>query len=445
MSLEGCDESCGWAFAVISALAWGSFGVPIKGSECSKVDVDPLVMQTYKTVMNSITSIVLLWYLGDGSYTENYWVFTPWGIISGLFWVPGATCGIYAIRSIGLAVSQGLWSSIIVMTSFVVGIFFFKEKVKSVTGAVFATTILITGIGGMARYSNPDRQPPLMNERTTGISFQERAKLLKSDRSFLETNTNPDEITEDIPTAAFPGQEASRRIIRTNSFTGDSQVNNDRKRIVLPFELESAPSTSDESSTANGILNHFKPSTLSDASKIHSFLGLNLTKRQLGLGGAIINGVWGGSNLIPMHFARRSGNPGGLAYLLSFAIGSLLVCIFCWLFRYLYHVHQTKSLSEAFFILPSFHLRKLWLPGGISGLCYGVGNIGSILSVLYLGQGVGYSLSQSSMLISGLWGIFYYKEIRGEDMVLKWLIAAIVTMIGILWLSYQHESDASAH
>lgn len=78
-------------------------------------------------------------------------------------------------------------------------------------------------------------------------------------------------------------------------------------------------------------------------------------------------------------------------------------------------------------------------------MCYGVGNIGSILSVLYLGQGVGYSLSQSSMLISGLWGIFYYKEIRGEEMVLKWLIAAIVTMIGILWLSYQHESDAMAH
>jgi len=43
--LEICDENCGWIAAILAALAWGSFGVPIKGKACSKLDVDPLVMQ----------------------------------------------------------------------------------------------------------------------------------------------------------------------------------------------------------------------------------------------------------------------------------------------------------------------------------------------------------------------------------------------------------------
>jgi glucose uptake protein GlcU len=63
--------------------------------------------------------------------------------------------------------------------------------------------------------------------------------------------------------------------------------------------------------------------------------------------------------------------------------------------------------------------------------------------VSYLGQGVGFSVIQSSLLISGLWGIFFYKEIRGIEMIVKWFCAAVLTLIGIVWLTYEHESSAS--
>jgi len=29
---DGCDDSCGWIAAVVAALAYGSFGVPIKAT-----------------------------------------------------------------------------------------------------------------------------------------------------------------------------------------------------------------------------------------------------------------------------------------------------------------------------------------------------------------------------------------------------------------------------
>jgi len=42
-------------------------------------------------------------------------IFTPWGLLSGLFWVPGGTAGIVAVRTAGLAVSQGTWSTLKIM------------------------------------------------------------------------------------------------------------------------------------------------------------------------------------------------------------------------------------------------------------------------------------------------------------------------------------------
>ena len=52
--------------------------------------------------------------------------FTAWGIVSGLFWVPGGVAGIYAIRNAGIAMAVGTWSSIIVLTSFFWGIIIFE-------------------------------------------------------------------------------------------------------------------------------------------------------------------------------------------------------------------------------------------------------------------------------------------------------------------------------
>merc|ERR1719221_238098 len=84
--------------------------------------------------------------------------FTSWGIVSGLFWVPGGTAGIYGIRKAGLAVAVGTWSSLIVLTSFFWGIVIFEERVKSMAGACGACVTLITGLIGMAIFSSPKKQ-----------------------------------------------------------------------------------------------------------------------------------------------------------------------------------------------------------------------------------------------------------------------------------------------
>ena len=115
--------------------------------------LDPLVIQTYKTGSCLITS-PLVFLLLPSSGREL--VLTPWGIISGIFWVPAGTMAVYAVQHAGLALSQGLWSSIIVLVSFLWGAIVFGETPKNWTWMIVAIMFLICGLCGMSYYSLPD-------------------------------------------------------------------------------------------------------------------------------------------------------------------------------------------------------------------------------------------------------------------------------------------------
>ena len=70
--LDQCSDKCGWIAGFIAALSFGTFGVPIKAIK-EKVKVDPLVMQSYKSLVCFLTC----WFvipLGEP------FKFTPWGI-----------------------------------------------------------------------------------------------------------------------------------------------------------------------------------------------------------------------------------------------------------------------------------------------------------------------------------------------------------------------------
>lgn len=137
-------------------------------------------------------------------------------------------------------------------------------------------------------------------------------------------------------------------------------------------------------------------------------------------------------------FSSFSADADGRGYVISFAIGASIVTLCLWLFRYLYYVGRSRSFTKAFEALPSLHIPTLWLAGGTSGTLWSIGNFFSILSVEHLGEGVGYSVVQAAMLVSGLWGIFYFREITDSVAIMKWFVSAGLTISGILLLSYEH-------
>ena len=403
MTSYACTESCGWIAAFISAIAFGSFAVPIKGEAANSVDIDPLVMQTYKTTMCFLTSWLVLLFGQEFTYT-------PWGIVSGIFWIPGGTMAIFSVRNAGLAVSQGTWSSMIVAVSFVWGIFGFHESVKNKFFACMAVVIMIFGLCGMSYYSAPS----IIAYNEVGRTDMSRVLYTSLNNGMGECDMD-DSISDDLSSEHFQKIKQRGKIIVDSS-------NSSCDKEVSSLDLDNVDSGEDHSQ-------HY----------IHIF-GKKMNRRMAGLISAFACGIWGGSIMVPMHFAPS--NAGGMGYVISFGIGAAIVNLFLWIVRYLYNVYLAGSFKKGWEALPSFHFRVMWVPGAIAGSVWSIGNIASILSVHYLGEGVGYSLSQSAMLISGLWGIIWFREIRGTVIVAKWLLAAGLTVFSILLLSYEHKSSA---
>ena len=66
------------------------------------------------------------------------------------------------------------------------------------------------------------------------------------------------------------------------------------------------------------------------------------------------------------------------------------------------------SLRKGYHQLPSFHIRVMWKAGLTSGVLYSMANFFAIISIQKLGNFMGYSLNQSSMIISGEHANFYF-------------------------------------
>ena len=150
-----------------------------------------------------------------------------------------------------------------------------------------------------------------------------------------------------------------------------------------------------------------QPQTTSLSNSAHDPLerlyvcGMPLTRRQLGIAGALFNGIWGGSIMAPMKFAKttHSSNTQGVHYLISFGIGAAVVTTALWVVRFAHNlVCSQGNVSHAYRALPSFHWKVMWQAGGTSGLLWSTGNFFSLISVHYLGEGVGYSVVQAGML-----------------------------------------------
>lgn len=350
---------------------------------------------------------------------------------------------VYAIKAAGLAIGIGIGSSFIVLVSFVWGIFVFREKVHSLFGACVAVACLMLGVLGMSYYSAP---PPAADYEgvATGTEIDE-----EEDGVFV-SNENAVAIEAEYEITPQSSQEEDGGAEASNGFVGERstqkngapvvddlrrkhQVESQRTRSIHSDDTplsENEPLDSASSPSASTNTRQQSPSSSSPPRK-------GISDRQLGMMAAAFCGIWGGSIMAPMKWCKADTK--GTHYLMSFSIGASIVTLAIWLFRYLFLVvvHGNRWVV-AYQALPSFHLRVMWRPAGLSGLLWSIGNFFSLISVNRLGEGVGYPLVQTSILVSGLWGIFYLDEVKGWERVSKWFASSLLTIFGILLLSYEH-------
>ena len=292
--------------------------------------------------------------------------------------MPGGAFNIFAIRNAGLAISQGIVASSIVMVSFIWGNIIFREPAKSQIFAYFAVWLIMAGLYGMSYFSTAET----LDTASTHSSGDEQ----KEEETLVPLRKNSDSFDNDAPSVTEPLE-----------ITQQQQPIGNRRSILI--------------------------------------FGKTYSRRNLGLLSALMCGLWGGSCLVPMHYS--TGDTNGLGYVISFSVGALVVTIMLWIFRFSYQLFLLRNIKEAYEVLPSFHFRVMWQPGATAGALWSLGNVGSIVAVEHLGQGVGYSASQAALLISGIWGIFYFHEVTKPMIIFKWFLSASVTIIGILLLGYE--------
>jgi len=387
-----------WVAGLFSCVAHGSFTVPMKGESANKVDIDPFVFQTYKTAMSLFTSLILLLviYLFDDGIIE---LSLCLGICSGFLWVTGGTCGILAVRTIGIAQAVGIWSCVLILTSFFWStLVFHDDKINSILLAGLSLLFIIVSIVGMSVASNSDK------EHTDEIIPEDNEEAVE------ETDCLDD---EDISINSTENNKSSmQQPLLDSNENGLHNEDNDRRAIE-----------NDVYTVCCGKFTIQKT-------------------RLFGIMGAVMNGLLSGASLVPVELVSNPEQK-GLHYVISFAFGASICCIFFWILRFLFilsietssSISITDAINKSYKELPSFHLKEMLIPGCTSGLLWSTGNIGNILAVSYLGDFVGLSLTQLSLIVNGLWGIFYYKEIREKHKIQLWFISAGLLSLSVFILS----------
>lgn len=165
-------------------------------------------------------------------------------------------------------------------------------------------------------------------------------------------------------------------------------------------------------------------------------LGRGSSKFVLGISLASIMGVFGGSVLVPMKMSFHPANDfadtfdGTLAFSLSFALSAVLVTAALFALR-------VVTLGGK---VPPFHAKVVGLPCAIQGVLWNIGFVGSTIATNSpLGMSVGYPLTQCSMLIAGLWGVLYYREVTGSKLLAVFGVSGLVLCAGAIFLGLYGE------
>lgn len=126
----------GFLAALGAALAWGSYIVPFKISKSEKLLQSQFLMGMGVFISGLITSYVLNFSLNINIY----------GVVSGFFWVLGNILVLHAVLNLGLSKAAPIVSSIIILCSFLWGVFVFNELPSGILTGGAGIGLIILGV-----------------------------------------------------------------------------------------------------------------------------------------------------------------------------------------------------------------------------------------------------------------------------------------------------------
>jgi len=122
-------------------IAFGCYGVPVKGAGVQRAGVSPMVLQLYAGAATAATSLCGL----AGGPAVLSW----WGTAGAALWMASQPFAFAAIRLIGLSLAPAIWAATTIAVSFLWGYLLFDEPVRSLPFSLLAILLLTLGILGV--------------------------------------------------------------------------------------------------------------------------------------------------------------------------------------------------------------------------------------------------------------------------------------------------------
>jgi glucose uptake protein GlcU len=151
------------------------------------------------------------------------------------------------------------------------------------------------------------------------------------------------------------------------------------------------------------------------------------TPRQwtIGILVAILMGIPNGSMMVP---TQIEGVPTGIGYLMSFSTGVIIISFSFGLFLQMFSYFTTKK------FIP-LRVEAAFFPGMAAGLLWSSGNLFSIYATQFLGLTIGFPLTQVALVIAGLWGLFFFKEMTETSARIMFFVSALIILSGGVLIS----------
>merc|ERR1711907_515714 len=149
--------------------------------------------------------------------------------------------------------------------------------------------------------------------------------------------------------------------------------------------------------------------------------------KALGIIFSLMTGLAGGSVLVPMQYVSDAHT--GLAFVPSLGIGAAAFAPVVPLLYFGYN-GQLSSL-----VIEDLKLGSCLLPGLLAGAIWNIGNTASIWAIPRLGFSVAYPMMQCALLVSALWGVFVFDEIKDKQTIFILFVSGGILLGGAAILS----------
>ena len=173
------------------------------------------------------------------------------------------------------------------------------------------------------------------------------------------------------------------------------------------------------------------PTLYSELSEIESTIGVYETKSQkfvkilknskryfIGLVASVLCGITGGSMFVPSRLDEDT----GLVYMVAFGIGSFVITTAILIVYYIYYLIRFKKRVP-------FHLKLSIFPA-LTAFLWQTGNFFAYyVSVSPLGLTIGMPLTETAMVITGICGLVFFRELRGWKAILQFFISVLVLLV----------------